>query len=536
MSVLVQRLRAAFGPASLEWVVFAVVAVAHLVPLWAVRFLPFMDLPQHLAAISVLNGLGDEETGFAAYFFTDLGSTPYLAYYLATDLLAQFCSVETANRLFLSLYVVLLPLGARSFLRAFGREPLLALLAFPVTYGTFLFMGFINFVTALPFLLFGLGAVARFCRDGGRWPFVGMVVNSVLLFFSHTQVFLLYFGSAGLYVLLAWPGWRRVGLAALHIVPTLVLLVLWIAGSQVLAGEESWREGNMGRNASPAGAEWEDLGVSLRELPGRLVDAYRDGTDDFVVILLGFAVVLLLLFRRPPETHGVRAWLREHAIELVSVVLLGLYFVLPTSFKWIWPLNWRLAPVVFLVGLPWLRLPPLGSWWRAALAVPLAALALHSANNHYDKFRLFQDEVGPLTEVLAQAEPRRRLMGLIFDKGSGVMTHTLAPYIHFAQYYPVWRGGMADFSFANFAQSPVRFHERTGPPKLPVRWEWTPERLRYPDSPAGVAGYYDYYLVRAQGWPRKLFKGYLGFEVKEVARAGRWWLLERVWEASPSAP
>lgn len=508
-------------------VVFAALVAAHIVPLWVAEFLPFMDLPQHLATIAVLHGADDPELGYGAYFFVDLLATPYLFYYLVTDLLAYVLPLETANRVFLSLYVLLLPLSAWRYLRAFGRDPVVSLLAFPVVYGTFLFMGFVNYVSALPFLLLAMAALRRWLDGGGWRAFTWLSVHTLVLFLSHTQAYLLYVGCAGLYLLLAWPGLRTALRAALHLVPTLVLFAIWAVSARMLAGDAEWQAGNAGRNASPAGAQWEDLATTLRELPARLVDAYRDSSDELLLALLGFVVLLLLVARRPPVTEGARAWLRENALELVSLVLLALYVALPVSYKWIWPLNWRLVPVAYLVGLAWLRLPPLGPWTRAALVTALAVLSLAGVWNHAKHIRAFDEEVGPLTEVLDAAGPRRRVMGLIFDKGSGVVTTTLAPYLHFAQYYQARRGGMADFSFANFAQSPVKFHDRTGPPKLPVRWEWTPEQLRWPSFPPGAADYYDYYLVRGQP-PGRIFGGALGREVREVIRRGRWTLYERV--------
>jgi hypothetical protein len=523
---------------------FALLVVASAVPLWAYEYLPFMDLPQHLATIAVLHDHGDPELGYAAFFEVDLLSTPYLAYYVATDLLAYLLpgphAVETANRLFLTLYALLLPLGAWRFLAAAGRERALSLLAFPVIYGTFLFMGFVNFVAALPFYLFGLGALLRWLEHGRRRDWVWMVVHSLIVFVSHTQVYLLYLGSVGLLLLLTWPGLRRVLRAAAHLGPTLALFVAWVLTSNVLAGDDQWQAGRGGRNASPAGAGWEDLGTTVRELPARLVDAWRDSSDELLLVLLGFTLAVLLLLRRSPVPAPgpsgagagpwprVRAVLRANALEILSLVLLALYVALPNSYKWIWPLNWRLVPVAYLVGLAWLRLPPLGPRARAALAVPLAALTLAGVWNHSRHFARFQEEVGPLAEVLAAAEPRRRTMGLIFDKGSGVVTPTLAPYLHFAQYYQLRRGGLADFSFANFAQSPIHFHERTGPPHLPLRWEWTPEQLRWPTHPPGAADYYDYYLVRGGSGRGPFGSALARGEVREVKQAGRWALYERV--------
>lgn len=515
------------------WFVFvAALAVINVVPLWLVEYLPFMDLPQHLATIAVMHHYDDPAFGFSAFFDLDLLSTPYLGYYLLVDLLAHLVPLETANRLVLSLCGALLPIAAWRYLAACGREPLLALLALPVFYNTFLFMGFLNFVMALPFMLFALGALLRYLASRRRIEFVWLTIHALLIFFAHPQVYLLYLGSASLYLILSWPGFKRMLLAASHIGPSLVIFTLWVLRSRILGSAEVWSESRGGRNVSPAGGQWEPLGVSLRELPVRLSDAYRDNSDNLLLVLLLFLIMVLLLVRRPrPDESGgsgIREFLRTNALELVSMALLWLYFALPVSYKWIWPLNARLVPVAFLVGLVWFRLPPLALRGRLMLAVPLAALALAGTANHTRQFLAFEREVGPLERVLEAAEPRRRLMGLIFDRGSEVMTPSLSPYIHFAQYYQLRRGGVADFSFANFPQSPIRFNERTAPPQLPLRWEWTPDRLRHPRYPPGVADYYDYYLVRGDWGARSPFGAHLGAGVREVKAAGRWRLFERV--------
>jgi hypothetical protein len=58
---------------------------------------------------------------------------------------------------------------------------------------------------------------------------------------------------------------------------------------------------------------------------------------------------------------------------------------------------------------------------------------------------------------------------------------------------------MASFSFANFPQSPVVYPTVGGPPLLPPRFEWTPERFTWQEH----GHWYHYVLVRG-GPPQPL--------------------------------
>src|SRR5687767_3131427 len=106
--------------------VFALAAGAVLaVPTWiGGSALPLLDLPQHLAVASVLRHHGDPAWGFAQYFdchWTKL--TPYWTYYVVTLFFSQFTSVETATRVYLTLYAVAFPWAGIAICRAFGASP-----------------------------------------------------------------------------------------------------------------------------------------------------------------------------------------------------------------------------------------------------------------------------------------------------------------------------------------------------------------------------------------------------------------------------
>ena len=63
------------------------------------RYLPMVDLPQHLALISALHRLSDPTTLYPTVFAARGELTPYLGYYHLVSLLNWLLPLELANRL-----------------------------------------------------------------------------------------------------------------------------------------------------------------------------------------------------------------------------------------------------------------------------------------------------------------------------------------------------------------------------------------------------------------------------------------------------
>src|SRR5262249_12664504 len=155
----------------------------------------------------------------------------------------------------------------------------------------------------------------------------------------------------------------------------------------------------------------------------------------------------------------------EHAWERGVVAIWAawaalLYFAFPVSIGWMWQLNERYALVFALLLPPLLRpLPGL----RGAVPLLLTALtALFAAGSALGNIRAFEREVGPFDEVLAQAQPGRRLIGMIFDQNSRYAK--FSAFLHFQAYYRARMGGVASFSFAELPQSPLRYSPENEPP------------------------------------------------------------------------
>lgn len=500
--------------------------VAVVAPLWASALLPYMDMPQHLAVVRVLHSMGDSWYGVAHYHAVDLTRTQYLLYYFLVDALTWLMRLETANRVVLSLYAIGLPLSLMAYLRAHGRDPALGLLAAPLVYNTFLFMGFANYVTAFPLLFLALALLQR-CLDRFNWRrWTVLTLVTIALFYSHAQAFVLYGLLAGLTVLLGSAGWhpRHWWRQALHIAPSLAMMVVWMSRSLILAGQEEWQAGHGGRNVTDTTVHFETLIERLIQFPQQILAAYPDESDERVLYGLMTVIGLVLILRQGDVLRSEgppRDRLRGNVPRILFAVALVSYLLSPISYKWIWPISWRLVPLVVLLGISgigWRKLP----WRPLVLILPATILAVAMSVLHVQKARAFSREAGAIREVVGRAEPGRKLMSLIYHSGSNVVGN--APYLHFGQYYVIDRGGMATFSFANFPQSPVVYPTEGGPPTLPARWEWTPEKFRFAEH--GL--YYDYFLIR-DGGPQDARDPFASDRdaVELVVRNGQWALYKR---------
>ncbi|MFZ5444994.1 MAG: hypothetical protein ACOZQL_33700 [Myxococcota bacterium] len=310
--------------------------ICGVAPLWATRAIPLVDLPQHLHLISVLHRLDDASTLFPEVFARRPELTPYLGYYYAVSLLNWLLPLELANRLFLSAYVVGLPLSLAFLLHSLKRPTWPALLAIPFAWGDSFAWGFINYCASLPLALLTCALFVRTIdarpeQRRNRALALAVALVAVLLF--HVQSFA-WLGVALPFLLLTTPApegktWRARVPALLGVVPGVLLFVLWVGlrvgQPQEIAPGQPWRswgpmlsKENLGwksfdQNVSEfldvscqPGARRVELGISLC-LPSELrvsspilAGMVPDGGDQQavrVVLLIAFAALLAALGR-----------------------------------------------------------------------------------------------------------------------------------------------------------------------------------------------------------------------------------------------
>ncbi len=488
-----------------RWLIAALVlaTVACIAPFFAGRWLPFLDMPQHVGAVAILAG-GDPAMAFDRYYGVQLLSSPYLLPYLAAAALARLIGAVDAVRLLFALAAGLLPWSLAFAARRFDRDPRFAVLAVPLAFSTFLFLGFLNFVLALPLFFFWLGWWrGRVGADHFSWrDAVTGALLGILIFYGHVMILGFAMGACGLVALIAvgpdearigaWRALGRRSLRALHIAPALALLLVWALTSPVAErGELGRMIGGALANEPP---QWPPLLDGLKALLDYTLSGWHGHQDTGVFVrFLGLLGLFAALTRgRRPAT--ARAWLGDRLPVLLLLSALALAVVMPESWRGIWPIGARMVPVALLLAL----LVPSGRLVvpRLALIIGLT-LAAYTSVVHVRGVRAFQAEVGPLDEVIAPLPMGARVMTLIFDPTSRIAEQPA--YLHFGQYVLAERGGVVEFSFVNFTKSPIQYVEAEAPPRLPARFEWTPDRF----DPIEHGGWFDYVIARDAGWDRR---------------------------------
>jgi hypothetical protein len=510
---------------SLRRALFALCCVVAAAPLWATADLPLVDLPQHLHLVSVLHRLRDPTTLFPEWFAARGELTPYLGYYQSVNLLAYVLPLETANRLFLSLYVAGLPLSLAFLLRSLGRQTWPALLAVPFAYGDSFAWGFINYCASLPLAILCCGLFLRTLTEPSRrrWWAGWTAACLVAVLLMHVQAFaFLAFALPGLLLSTRVPedapgmsARARIGprLPALaSVVPGVGLFFAWVvlragAPAEVEAGAP-WKA--WGPMLSPQNLGWKSFAQNREELFSLLANQLRDGSDRTAPWAVAAALVLAwgLGLALPPEERDAR-WRGMGRLVLLTGVALGLFFLLPFDIRgYMYYLNSRYAHLA--AGLAVLLVPAVRARAETALHAVGLAVALAVAVPLWNGYAAFSAELQPLREVSAAAGQKARTFGLIFNSASRVVTHPV--YLHAAARIAREQGGYANFSFALTPHSPVKY---TRPPPPTTASEWRPDQFRY----ATMGAAYDHFLVRGPA-PERLFGPLLGSELEVAARSG----------------
>jgi hypothetical protein len=147
----------------------------------------------------------------------------------------------------------------------------------------------------------------------------------------------------------------------------------------------------------------------------------------------------------------------------------------------------------------------------AALAVGYAGLTLAQG------FSAFDVEAKQLADLVPYTAQKPRVMGLIYNPGSAIMTHPV--FLHASTVLARARGGVTNFSFALTPHSPLMYRG-TPPPTFPS--EWRPDQMNWDTQ----GSWYDHFVVRGVD-PRQIFGPKLESELTVVAQSGSFFLVRK---------
>ena len=141
-----------------ESLLIGVLIVAYLLPIWLFTYFPTQDGVSHVYNSQILTEYNNPEYQFSDYYEINWYPFPnWLSHFSLAVLMFVFPAL-IAEKIFLSLYVILFPLAIYYFLNAVQRgRQALVILSFTFVYNYLFLMGFYNFAVSVPLFFLALG-------------------------------------------------------------------------------------------------------------------------------------------------------------------------------------------------------------------------------------------------------------------------------------------------------------------------------------------------------------------------------------------
>jgi hypothetical protein len=484
-----------------------------LIPVWHQRLLPQLDTPNHLALVRGWHSFHDPSYHISDFYTLRIRPVPYFLFYLAINLLMYVCSIEVANKIFLSAYLILFPLSILSLARALKRSPWLALGAFPLAFNQNWIYGFSSYLMGTTLMFFSLAALLRWLDGESRRNLIVLAVCSILAYFGHVMPWACFGACAIALLLLYWRHWRRGMWAALAMFPSVCFAA---AAYLEEKHEHSYFKGGDGLTA--LSGIWNDVPTLIKDFPHRIMELWPGNSDRTVLILITLNVLALAIWKGVHRENETR---EEHArMKLMLLVLLGLYMILPYNI--LKPMSWwyvsprvpsMMAPILLL--LPSLRI----EGWRRILMTPIVVGAFMIPLTLARLYRDFSNRNLPfmhLVESLPRGQKvlvvvRGMMRGPGSEEKSGDPATSAPVYWHFSSWPMALQGGYGPYVFDQGVPIVPKTKLRAPP------WANTDtfELRQAPD--------FDYYIVRS---PTEELER--APSLKSVERSGEWVLYKRI--------
>ncbi len=493
-------------------ILFGALVLAYVALLWAFPYVPTQDGPTHVNNAEILRELDDPRLGVLREFYTlNYTLAPNWLDHAALVGLMSLLPIFIAEKVFLTGYVVLLPLSMRYALRWIDPQSTwLALLGFPFIYNYLFHMGFYNFSYSLPMFFFLIGS---WLRRRGRFtsrdiaPLAGL---SICLYFCHIVSFVMGWAAIGLLSgsLVLARLWRAAGVrksfvgeAWLAVRAYALVPICAAAPAAILAGLFLQQQGGVG---------------SVVFLPRRLLldrllhlDALVSFDDKerwfSTSIALLFAGLLAYFVGRRLTRRSIH---RSDALLLLTAAFAAIYLLAPQAMANGGWLTDRLSLYPFFALILWFGAQSLGGRLRLALSITALGVAGGVLALQFNNYARLNPYLAEYISAGTYVEPNTTLLPLCFSYGQaadgGVLSTKVAPFLHPAGYIAANRG-VVDLN--NYEATKTYFPTRFRPQLDPFRYiglggrECTTEakapRVEFLTYPQRTGGHVDYVLLWA---------------------------------------
>lgn len=483
-------------------VILACMVVLQLATVWSFRFFPSQDGPAHVDSAHIISAyLSGDNARLDAFYDLRVEPLPNQLGHMVMAVLMLVLPPLVAEKILLSVYIVLLPLGVLYAARGVDRQSgWVALLALPFTFNFLFHCGFYNFCLSLALSLFLLGYWLR-RRENFNWTHTAVMVAMTLVVFAAHMLPLILAGMAivvvsGWDALVQWRQggglgpWKRRLLPIAAFIPAALLALPYL--------DQKAMAGNPG-----------DIVFYTRwDLLRRMAVGATLASYDHLELVVSLAVVLtfaatgiwiLRNARRDRTLSKGGGWL---AFVLLVVCM---YFVKNSELDralWIPP---RLELYTFFAAMMWFATCRLHPRLQKTAGVIGVAAALALIGLHVRTYIAVNRELEEYVAPLAVMEPGSTVMPLAFTphglaEDGGWISYKVAPMAHAGGYLAAL-GHVINLSNYEGATThfPIRFDPQVNPRAVLRKIDGEPPAadLRVYNAFTGGSVRVDYVLIYA---------------------------------------
>jgi hypothetical protein len=510
---------------SLYHLSFAILTILLVMPLWVVTYLPLCDLPDHAAQIAMLTDFARYEQEYRINWFT-----PYWLSYFMTLILAKLFTVVTSIKIVLSLALIAVPVACAWLIRILGGNRYWVWASFPAAFSFAFYWGFFSYIVAIPIAIAFFAVVMKHSKAELGWKTgVPVICASLVLLVAHAMAWAFAVATAFVIIFIDNP-WR---LTIRKFSLLLAVLPLALASQFTEKGPQStpiesgyYIEHYVGKAVNEL--KW--IGTDMHKRAEVDPHWVRSRFKELLSYSIGkpalwdFVVLAMLVVSWPLWTGArlARNWRRW--LPLTSVVLAFMlvpYWIMDTAYVY-YRVAAFLIPLSFFVMIdpePLTEQSSIRPRLRSAViyccGFGLIAAILYA---NVQTFREFRESEEDFKQILAEMEPGKRVMALIFERESSFRYSPA--YSFFAGWYVAEKLGDSVPSFTQDEDAvnvPVRYRA-SARRNYPSTWD--PGEFHWYTH----KGYlYDYFIVRSRLSPGGLFSAVPG-KVKRIKRSGYWTL------------
>jgi len=448
---------------TLQLFAFCALLILAVTPLWITTLLPFMDYPQFLGFVRMLQDIPNPNSPFHGTYVLGFTFAPTILPMLVVRALSTFVSIETAGKLVYTAYVLGLPLASLRLLRVLDKDPCLVFLIFPLTFSYWFNGGFFAFCTGMPLITLGISEGIQWLAKPSERRGAVLALLLIAVFFWHALVFATLVQA--LFVLWLFARGKdlkaRVVLTA-PMIPALGLFLVWM------------RMNVLQRPSGPVKANcvyrplWINTAEFLQSV-GMLV------AESYAQILL-FCLLLVIFFRFGTSARTRQLFQIGNPFAILSLLAVAESLFLPRDCFGVEGLNHRQCWVAayFLI----FALEPVKSQSFRALALVTTIFFDTVYLGHFVQlFKQFDEESAGASRLIDRIAPGDTLLA----PGDGVTkSFPVKPLINLDLYATVRQGGLPNRSFAGYDVNFVRYANGKNPmPGLGRDWGSRPELTRF---------------------------------------------------------